>query len=67
MIRANDLPMDVSVLLEPTIDLPRLTEILDGLGHEGRGNPLIACASFPRRPPPRRVVALSEGDPVEAR
>ena len=36
MIRANDLPMDVSVLLEPTIDLPRLAEILDGLGHEGR-------------------------------
>ncbi len=36
MIRANDLPMDVSVLLEPTIDLPRLTEVLDGLGHEGR-------------------------------
>ncbi|AKV02495.1 hypothetical protein AKJ09_09158 [Labilithrix luteola] len=28
--------MDVSVLLEPTLDLPRLTEILDGLGHEGR-------------------------------
>jgi hypothetical protein len=28
--------MDVSVLLEPTIDLPRLAEILDGLGHEGR-------------------------------
>lgn len=36
MIRANDLPMDVSVLLEPTIDLPRLKDILDGLGHEGR-------------------------------
>lgn len=28
--------MDVSVLLEPTIDLPRLCEILDGMGHEGR-------------------------------
>lgn len=28
--------MDVSVLLEPTIDLPRLAQILDGLGHEGR-------------------------------
>jgi hypothetical protein len=28
--------MDVSVLLEPKIDLPRLAEILDGLGHEGR-------------------------------
>jgi len=28
--------MDVSVLLEPTIDLPRLAEVLDGLGHEGR-------------------------------
>ncbi|MBX3188733.1 MAG: hypothetical protein KF819_17075 [Labilithrix sp.] len=28
--------MDVSVLLEPKIDLPRLTEVLDGLGHEGR-------------------------------
>jgi hypothetical protein len=36
MIRANDLRMDVSVLLEPTIDLPRLAEILDGLGREGR-------------------------------
>jgi hypothetical protein len=28
--------MDVSVLLEPTIDLKRLTEVLDELGHEGR-------------------------------
>lgn len=28
--------MDVSVLLEPTIDLNRLSEVLDGLGHEGR-------------------------------
>jgi hypothetical protein len=28
--------MDVSVLLEPKIDLQRLGEILDGLGHEGR-------------------------------
>jgi hypothetical protein len=28
--------MDVSVLLEPTIDLSRLAEVLDGLGHEGR-------------------------------
>ena len=36
MIRANDLRMDVSVLLEPTIDLKRLAEVLDGLGHEGR-------------------------------
>ena len=28
--------MDVSVLLEPKIDLSRLAEVLDGLGHEGR-------------------------------
>lgn len=28
--------MDVSVLLEPKIDMQRLSEILDGLGHEGR-------------------------------
>ncbi|HVH42952.1 MAG TPA: hypothetical protein VM925_11435 [Labilithrix sp.] len=28
--------MDVTILLEPKIDLERLTEILDGLGHEGR-------------------------------
>ena len=28
--------MDVSVLLDPTIDLERLAEVLDGLGHEGR-------------------------------
>lgn len=28
--------MDVSVFLEPKIDLERLTHILDGLGHEGR-------------------------------
>lgn len=28
--------MDVSVLLEPTVDIERLAEILDGLGHEGR-------------------------------
>jgi hypothetical protein len=28
--------MDVSVLLEPTVDLKRLAEVLDGLGHEGR-------------------------------
>ncbi len=28
--------MDVSVLLEPKIDLERLAEVLDGLGHEGR-------------------------------
>jgi hypothetical protein len=28
--------MDVTTLLEPKIDLERLTEILDGLGHEGR-------------------------------
>ena len=32
----TNLPMDVSVLFEPTIDLKRLTEVLDGLGHEGR-------------------------------
>lgn len=28
--------MDVTVLLEPKIDLERLAEVLDGLGHEGR-------------------------------
>ncbi len=28
--------MDVTTLLEPSINLERLTEILDGLGHEGR-------------------------------
>jgi hypothetical protein len=28
--------MDVGVFLEPAIDLKRLSEILDGLGHEGR-------------------------------
>lgn len=28
--------MDVSVLFEPKIDLPRLAEVLDTLGHEGR-------------------------------
>jgi len=28
--------MDVTTLLEPKIDLPRLTQILDGLGHDGR-------------------------------
>lgn len=28
--------MDLSVLLEPKIDLDRLAEVLDGLGHEGR-------------------------------
>lgn len=28
--------MDVSVFLEPTVNLERLAEILDGLGHEGR-------------------------------
>lgn len=28
--------MDVTVLLEPHTDLPRLASILDGLGHEGR-------------------------------
>jgi hypothetical protein len=28
--------MDVSVLLEPSIDVTRLAEVLDGLGHEGR-------------------------------
>lgn len=28
--------MDLGVLLEPTLDLPRLAEVLDGLGHEGR-------------------------------
>jgi len=28
--------MDVSVLLEPKIDMERLAEVLDGLGHEGR-------------------------------
>src|SRR5690242_7823843 len=33
---ANELRMDVTVLLEPAIDLPRLAEVLDGLGHEGR-------------------------------
>ncbi len=32
--------MDVSVLLEPTVDLKRLSEILDGLGHEGRRHTL---------------------------
>jgi hypothetical protein len=29
-------PMDVTILLEPKIDLERLAEVLDGLGHEGR-------------------------------
>jgi hypothetical protein len=28
--------MDVTTLLEPTINLERLAEVLDGLGHEGR-------------------------------
>jgi hypothetical protein len=28
--------MDVSVLLDPNLDLERLAEVLDGLGHEGR-------------------------------
>jgi hypothetical protein len=28
--------MDVSVLLEPQVNLPRLKEVLDSLGHEGR-------------------------------
>lgn len=28
--------MDVTTFLEPTIDLKRIAEILDGLGHEGR-------------------------------
>jgi hypothetical protein len=28
--------MDLSVLLEPKIDLERLSEVLDGFGHEGR-------------------------------
>lgn len=28
--------MDVSVYLEPNVDIDRLAEILDGLGHEGR-------------------------------
>ena len=28
--------MDVTILLEPKLELPRLAEILDGLGHEGR-------------------------------
>jgi hypothetical protein len=28
--------MDVTVLLEPKVDLERLSEVLDGLGHEGR-------------------------------
>ena len=28
--------MDVTVLLEPKTDLPRLTKVLDDLGHEGR-------------------------------
>lgn len=28
--------MDVTTLLEPKIDLKRLSEVLDGLGHEGR-------------------------------
>lgn len=35
--------MDVSVLLEPKIDLQRLSEILDGLGHEGR---VHACTTW---------------------
>lgn len=28
--------MDLTVLIEPKIDLERLSEVLDGLGHEGR-------------------------------
>ena len=28
--------MDVSVFLEPSVDIDRLAEVLDGLGHEGR-------------------------------
>ena len=28
--------MDLTVLLEPKLDLPRLAEVLDGMGHEGR-------------------------------
>lgn len=28
--------MDLTVLLEPKLDLPRLAQVLDGMGHEGR-------------------------------
>jgi hypothetical protein len=35
--------MDVTVLLEPTIDLKRLAEVLDGLGHEGRVHAVRGC------------------------
>ena len=28
--------MDLTVLLEPALQLDRLSEVLDGMGHEGR-------------------------------
>ncbi len=46
--------MDYGVaLLEPAVDLPRLSEVLDGVGHEGR----VAAV---RRMTPRQMAALYE-------
>ena len=61
MIRANDLPMDVSVLLDPTIDLPRLAEILDGLGHEGR---VHASRSW-NKARQRAIYEAAKGQPID--
>jgi hypothetical protein len=35
-LRGRDEAMDMHTFLEPKIDLPRVAELLDGLGHEGR-------------------------------
>lgn len=45
--------MDVSVLLEPRIDLARLAAILDGVGHEGRVHAVRAWKA-------RRMASLFE-------
>ena len=53
--------MDIRVLLEPTVDLPRLGKLLDELGHAGR---LWVVQSFGKRDLAALFEAAQGADPV---
>lgn len=54
--------MDVTVLLEPEIDLERLAEVLDGLGHEGRAH---AARTWTKQHKARLYEAAKGRRPIE--
>lgn len=54
--------MDVSVLLGQNIDLPRLAQVLDGLGHEGR---VHTTQTWSTRDQARLFEAAKENGPLD--